>query len=96
MLGTCWRVLSYVHSTALNGSINGPWSGAMLNKVRAREAKNPASHLPCSNVHKRKLGELLEKDRLFIAHQMRESGSADIGRTDCGQKLDDYDLGHLR
>ena len=35
MLTKCWRVLSHVSSTALNGSINWPWSAAMIDKVRA-------------------------------------------------------------
>ena len=37
--GKCRSVLSHVCSTALNGSISWPWSGATLNKVRAWEAK---------------------------------------------------------
>ena len=39
MQAKCWRALSYVHNTALNGSINWQRSGAMLSKVRAWEAK---------------------------------------------------------
>ena len=35
----CKRVHSHVYSTALNGSINCPWSGVLINKVRAWEAK---------------------------------------------------------
>ena len=35
----CKRVHSHVYSTVLNGSSNWPWSGAMINKVRAWEAK---------------------------------------------------------
>ena len=34
-----WKVHSYIYSTALHGSTNWPWSGAMLNKVRAWEAR---------------------------------------------------------
>ena len=34
-----WRRPMCVYSTALNGSINLPWNGAMLTKVRAWEAK---------------------------------------------------------
>ena len=33
----CERVHSHVYSTVLNGSINSPWSGAMITKVRAWE-----------------------------------------------------------
>ena len=39
MLTLCRRVLSHVKSTALNGSINWPWSAAVINNVRAWEAK---------------------------------------------------------
>ena len=35
MTTKCKRVHSHVYSTALNGSISWPWSGAMLNEVRA-------------------------------------------------------------
>ena len=35
----CKRMHSHVISTILNGSINWPWSGAMINKVRACEAQ---------------------------------------------------------
>ena len=31
----CRRVLTHVHSTALNRGVNWPWSGATLDKVRA-------------------------------------------------------------
>ena len=34
----CRRVLSHVYSTAQNGSVNWPWSVAMLAEVRAWEA----------------------------------------------------------
>ena len=34
MTTKCERVHSNVYSTVLNGSINWPWSGAMINKVR--------------------------------------------------------------
>ena len=39
MVTKCKRVHSRVYSTVLNGSINWPWSGAMINKIRAQEAK---------------------------------------------------------
>ena len=39
MTTKCRRVHGHVYSTALNGSIKWPWSGAMINKVRAWEAK---------------------------------------------------------
>ena len=35
MTTKCRRIHSHVYSTILNGSINWPWSGAMINKVRA-------------------------------------------------------------
>ena len=35
MTAKCERVHSHVYSTVLNGSINWPWSGATINKVRA-------------------------------------------------------------
>ena len=38
MLTTCRRVLSHVYSTAVNESINWPWSVAMVHKVRTWEA----------------------------------------------------------
>ena len=39
MLTRCRRVLSHVYSTVRKGSINWPWSAAMIEKVRARDAK---------------------------------------------------------
>ena len=39
MAAKCKRVHSHVYITVLSGSINWPWSGAMINKVRAWEAK---------------------------------------------------------
>ena len=41
MLAKCRRVHSLVYGTALKGGINWPWSGAMLHKVHAWEAKIP-------------------------------------------------------
>ena len=35
----CKRVHSHVCSTVLNGTINWPWSGAMITKVRAWESQ---------------------------------------------------------
>ena len=35
MMTKCKRVHSRVYSTVLNGSINWPWSGGMINKIRA-------------------------------------------------------------
>ena len=37
LAGKCKRV--HLYSTVLNGSINWPWSGAMINKVRAWESQ---------------------------------------------------------
>ena len=39
ILAKCQKVLSNVYSTALNGNINWPWSGATLSKARAWEAQ---------------------------------------------------------
>ena len=39
MVTKCKRVLSHVYCTVLNGSINSSWSVAMIDKVRAWEAK---------------------------------------------------------
>ena len=39
MTAKCKRVHSHVYSTVLNGSINWPWSEAIINKVRAWEAQ---------------------------------------------------------
>ena len=39
MTTKCKRVRSHVYSTVLNSSINWPWSGAMINKVRAWESQ---------------------------------------------------------
>ena len=39
MTTKCKRVHNHVYSTALNGSTNWPWSGAMINKVRAWESQ---------------------------------------------------------
>ena len=39
MTTTCKRVHSHVYSTVLHGSINWPWSGAMINKVRPWESQ---------------------------------------------------------
>ena len=39
MVTKCKRVHSHVHCTVLNGSINSSWSVAMIDKVRAWEAK---------------------------------------------------------
>ena len=39
MTTKCKRVHSHVYSTVLNGSINWPWSGAVINKVRAWESQ---------------------------------------------------------
>ena len=39
MTTKCKRVHSHVFSTVLNGSINWPWSGAVINKVRAWESQ---------------------------------------------------------
>ena len=35
----CKRVHSHMHSTAMNGSTDWPWSGVIINKVRGWEAK---------------------------------------------------------
>ena len=39
MTTKCKRVHSHVYSTVLKGSIDWPWSGAMINKVRAWESQ---------------------------------------------------------
>ena len=39
MTTKCKRVHCQVYSTVLNGSVSWPWSGAMINKVRAWEAQ---------------------------------------------------------
>ena len=39
MMIKCKRVHSHVYSTVLNGSINWPWSGAVIHKVRAWESQ---------------------------------------------------------
>ena len=39
MTTKCKLVHSHVYSTVLNGSVNWPWSGAMINKVRASESQ---------------------------------------------------------
>ena len=39
MTAKCKRVQSHVYSTVPSDSINRPWSGAMINKVRAWEAQ---------------------------------------------------------
>ena len=39
MFTKCQRVLSHVNSTPLSGSVNWPWSVAMIDKVRAWETK---------------------------------------------------------
>ena len=74
MLAECRKVLGHVYSTALNGSINWPWSGAMLNKVRAWEAKLLRFTFSSPNVSWRKLGKLQDKDRSMIAHQGKKVG----------------------
>ena len=56
--GKCKRVRSHVYSTVLNGSINWPWSGAMINKVGAWEAKDTASHREASQEAGRNVGGL--------------------------------------
>ena len=39
MTTKCKQFHSHVYSTVLNGSINWPWSGAMINKARAWEGQ---------------------------------------------------------
>ena len=39
MTTKCKRVHSHAYSTVVNGSINWPWSGAIINKVRAWEGQ---------------------------------------------------------
>ena len=78
MLTKCWRVLSHVHS--LNGSINWPWSAAMIDKVRAWQAKilrltfRPRLKPGETWVGKRK------KDCTIVTNELEEDGFAAADR----------------
>ena len=63
MLPKCGRVLSHVYSTAMNGSINWPWSGAMPNKSTSMGSQDPTSYFSSPHDSRRKLGDLQDIDR---------------------------------
>ena len=66
MANKCKRVHSHVYSTVLNGSTNWPWSGAMINKVRALESEDTTSHFQASHEARRILSGLQNEENTKI------------------------------
>ena len=86
---------SHVYSTVLNGSISWPWSGAMMNKVRAWE----------ENVLRLTFRPRMRSDETWVGYRTRTSRflrntwkkmSHVVDRVNCEQNLDYYDAGSSR
>ena len=80
MTTKCRRVHRHVKSTALNGSINWPWSAAMINLVQALEAKISRLTFRPRIKPDETWVRLPNKDRAVVTVNLEEDGLAAVDR----------------
>ena len=85
-MGSLWVHLSFSRTSKRSTIMSTvlPWRAASIGRFAGEGARmgslNAPSHLPCSDLYNRKLGELQANDFLFIAHQVEDNVSAGVGR----------------
>ena len=95
MTTKCKRDHSHVYSTVLNGSTNWPWSGAMINKVRAWEIQ--ILRLTFRPGRMPDEPWVTYKNQNIAVHEglLAEDGPATAVGENCKQNLDNYDVGRV-